>query len=221
VALHWIDGSPNLLLRQQWHKKSFDNTIYLVSITMPSLSKKIELVHCFRCHEDFNPSKSSKCIIEHDFDTFEGIRKESSRYTGTLNGKEKEIRIHLFRGEHEIYPNDVAYNRSSVVICTVEKCGKERHDASKAIYKLQIETKKLEREYRKKKPLECKEVCIKEIEKEDNQREAHRLRANMLGLDPLSDSLDSVIDQDLCSEFDDASDSSIVPLWLDVDDSDY
>ena len=62
---------------------------------------------------------------------------------------------------------------------------------------------------------------MKEIEKEDNQREARRLRADMLRLDPLSDSLDSDIDPDLCAEFDNASDSSIVPLWLAGDDSDY
>lgn len=191
---------------------------------MPSSSKKKELVHCFRCHEDFDPSKPTKCRIEHDFDTFEGSRKESSWYTCKLgccgadytfhNGKAKAIPKDCFRGEHTIYPNDVTYNGSRVVICTIEKCGKERHDASKAIYKLQIETKKLDREHRKKRRLECKEACIKEIEKEDNHREARRLRADMLGLDTLSDSIDSDIDPDLCAEFDNASDSSIVPLWL-------
>ena len=109
------------------------------------------------------------------------------------------------------------YNKSSILICSVDKCGKELHDIAKETYKRQEDAKKRSREEKKRKRSEDKtsqKARIKELTSEGKTREARQLRASMLGLDSNDDTLDSDVDSDGCEEFDCASDSSLVPPWL-------
>jgi len=188
-----------------------------------------EELHCVRCHNVFIPGNNNACIIEHDTETFEGSRNGTSWYTGKLgccgaayefhrhDSREKADPKYCFQGSHTTDPDEVKYNKSSILICSVDRCGKELHDITKETYNRQKDAKKRAREEKKKKRSEdetSKKARIKELTSEGKTREARQLRASMLGLDSNDDALDSDVDPDGCEEFDYASDSSLVPPWL-------
>lgn len=192
--------------------------------------------HCVRCHETFNlGDKKNKCIVEHDTELFEGSRNGTVWYTGTLGccgasykfhrhySDEKADPKYCFEGTHTTNAEEVEYNDTTVKHCTKDDCGKEFHAMTKKVYDEQMERKKRARETQKaerKKEKASKRSCIETLQAEGKQREARRLRAEMLGMDPDDDELDSDIDPDGCEEFDCASDSSIVPPWA-MSDGDY
>ena len=118
----------------------------LVSLSSSSLSSKKkgvdskEELHCVRCHNVFIPGNNNACIIEHDTETFEGSRNGTSWYTGKLgccgaaykfhrhDSREKADPKYCFQGSHTTDPDEVKYNKSSILICSVDRCGKELHD---------------------------------------------------------------------------------------------
>eukprot|EP00562_Extubocellulus_spinifer_P006911 CAMPEP_0178515832 /NCGR_PEP_ID=MMETSP0696-20121128/24769_1 /TAXON_ID=265572 /ORGANISM="Extubocellulus spinifer, Strain CCMP396" /LENGTH=155 /DNA_ID=CAMNT_0020146025 /DNA_START=76 /DNA_END=539 /DNA_ORIENTATION=- len=111
-------------------------------------------------------------------------------------------------------PSDVRYNNCTVKICTKEGCGPDLHDATKKEYGNQQEAKKRARTAKKasrEKEKASMRARIEELKKEGRKREARRLRAAMLGMDPDDPELNSDVDPDGCEEFDYASDSSLVP----------
>lgn len=199
--------------------------------------KTKEEQHCVRCHEPFVPGdKKDKCIIEHDTDLFSGSRNGTSWYTGKLGCCGADYRFHrhysdgekadpkyCFEGRHTTNPNEVEYNNTTVKHCTEDECGEELHKMTKKLHEKQMEGKKRAREAKKaakKEEKASKRSCIEKLYSEGNRRDARRLRAEMLGMDPDDEFLNSDIDPDGCEEFDFLSDSSIVPPWA-MDGGDY
>mmetsp|Transcript_16848 Transcript_16848/g.33617 ORF Transcript_16848/g.33617 Transcript_16848/m.33617 type:complete len:215 (-) Transcript_16848:216-860(-) len=214
-------------------------------MSKPSASTTVEAsardkegeLHCVRCHDVFDANdKRSKCIVEHDTETFEGSRNGTEWYTGTLGCCGASYRFHrhyseeradpkyCFEGDHTTEPSDVRYNNCTVKICTKEGCGPDLHDATKKEYGNQQEAKKRARTAKKasrEKEKASMRARIEELKKEGRKREARRLRAAMLGMDPDDPELNSDVDPDGCEEFDYASDSSLVPPWAGSDDGSY
>lgn len=199
-------------------------------------AKTSELLHCMRCHEDYDPSNNTKnkCVVEHDFDAFEGGR-EGSWYIGTLKCCGCEYKFHrhnsdakafpkeCFKGEHTSNPTQVLYNGLSICICTSESCGADRHQISNQAYQQQIAEKKARKEARKEAAKQARQEEEKRIaaieDPTQRRREARKARAERLGLEMDESDLNS--DESSCDSFDCASDSSLVPPWMMDSDGDY
>mmetsp|Transcript_39728 Transcript_39728/g.95966 ORF Transcript_39728/g.95966 Transcript_39728/m.95966 type:complete len:194 (-) Transcript_39728:42-623(-) len=193
------------------------------------------MTHCVRCHKTFTPGDGNDlCIIEHDFDSFEGGRY-GEFYEGTLQccgadhrfhrhySDDKTVPEYCFNGAHTTDPTEVDYLKSTITICNAKGCGKEHYERTKKSYEDQKERKATQKEQQKaeKKAEKAKQKAdIKKLMSEGNRREARKLRADMLGMDIDSDELNSDMDSYGCEEFDCASDSSLVPPWA-MDDADY
>ena len=199
-------------------------------------------LHCVRCHETFHPNdngtgkkgtQQQQCIIEHDFDSFDGSRNGGSWYVGRLMCCGADYRFHryysddkaspkyCFVGTHTTDPDEVTYNTTTIKICSKEDCGEELYNSTKEAYDQQREAKTRKRQAKAKDREAAKKVKQEEIAKlqaQGKSREARKLRAQVLGLD--DDDLNSDEDPDGCAEFDYASDSSLVPPWIQDDDDD-
>ena len=208
-----------------------------MSAKKPAKKAKIaELLHCMRCHEDYDPSnkKANKCVVEHDFDAFEGGR-EGKWYVGTLECCGCDYKFHhyyeqskatpkyCFKGQHTNDATEVLYNGLSICICETEECGKECHEVSNQAYQQQLAEKKVRKEARKAAAKQAREEEEKRIaaieDPKARRREARKARAERLGLELDESELHS--DSDSCHTLDYASDSSLVPPWMMDSDGDY
>ncbi len=190
----------------------------------PSHSGRASMMHCFRCHKSYNAKDKAKCIIEHDFDSFEGSRNGTSWYTGYLDccgasykfhrhGSDEKVNPkYCFVGNHTNDPEDVKYNEFTMKPCD-ESCGGNLKAVTEETYDDQKKRKKRER----KEARDAKKARIEKLKSEGKRREARLARAEMLGISDTED-LNSDVDPDGCEEFDCASDSSIVPPWYLSDD---
>ena len=211
---------------------------HLKALAPPSSSAAAaspSMAHCMRCHETFSPndndSSDRACVVEHDHDTFEGSRNGTPYYTGTLGCCGAYHRFHRFydhgddatepkycyEGPHTSNPDEVEYNGKTIKICNAGDCAEDLCAASKNARDKQAEAKtKANAAKRKAREEEktAKRARINKLKNEGKTREARRLRAEMLGMDPEDSELNSDNDPDGCEEFDYASDSSLVPPWL-------
>ena len=198
-------------------------------------TKRERYVHCVRCHSSFRVSANTKksCIIEHDYDAFEGSRN-GSWYQGELlccgtsyrfhrhNSDSKVGQKYCFIGEHTTNPADVDYNLaysprySTMKICN-DSCGSSND--TKAATKEESERQQNDKKRKQQEELNERRNARQrmqereeELKSQGNTREARRLRAERLGMYDCTD-LNSDEDSDDCAEFDYASDSSLVPPW--------
>ena len=182
-----------------------------------------DLSHCMRCHECFNPDEDAddKCVIEHDFDSFEGSRNGGSYYEGVLTccgashhfhryySEESTHPEYCFKGNHTADPSEAQYNMKTIKPCGVQTCGKELHDMAMTALKNQQDEANHREQQEKREREEYWKKRIEEAPPDLARREARRARAERLGLDPDAESLNSENDSGGCEEFDCASDSSL------------
>lgn len=190
----------------------------------PSDKSDTGKLHCFRCHESFDPKKNTlkSCTIEHDQDLFEGCR-EGEWYEGVLTCCGAEYRFHryyseeemsakyCFQGEHAADPSMVEYNESTIPICQGDPCGHEHHQRSKMVYEAQNQARAAVKAGEKRATEEHWKKRIEEAPPDKKRREERKARAARLGLydGTNSDEFDSDEHSDSCVEFDCASDSSL------------
>lgn len=203
--------------RSQTAAKASATTI--TTTTTAVASKQPQLLHCFRCHQDYDPNdETDECLIEHDQDSFNGCRNGTDYYSGTLACCGAYQRFHrfyaddegdvnpspfCFKGKHANIPSQVKYNPYNIQPCNARDCGAENQKIAKNEWEKQQqaekEKRKAQEENEKRKWKEARECYVN-----GQRRTARLIRCEIMGFEvPASNpEMSSDVDEREMKEFD-------------------
>lgn len=167
---------------------------------MPPTKRAKVVLHCVRCHEDYDPTsttndddddddESNQCIIEHDDDTFEGYLCDDGRWVkGRVRccgasymyhrfhycTEVRANRTYCFRGRHTTDPNQVQYNGKSICICHPNNCGFHTYE----------QTRKVAAQQKKALKRQQKQQQLQQRQQKQQQQQQHADEKWILSLPP-------------------------------------